>query len=247
MTKKHIILIGGFGNNLFQLNEVFNLVDAGFKVVVHSYFTSKKSRWLLRLSGLSFHNSAYLIEKFQLIEKCDKVEFKNTLNLALIVTIFASKINAKKKHSIYYLDSAINKRFLVYLRKKIFYLRDRVNPKYINRNVLHVRGGDFLDLGISMKIDIYNSINLDNLLVVTDDIGYAQSLFKNHSDFEIISKDSFRDFLIMVNARNLYLSNSTFSWWAAEISDSCIKIYQPAVMFDNRQMNMQTTKRRILL
>ena len=219
-NKKHIILIGGFGNNLFQLNEAFHLREAGFKVIIHTYLTSKKSRWLFYVSGLTFHNSGALLDSLQLTEKQNKIKYIRRMNFTLIKSIFASIITPKESKFKYYLDSEINENYLVFLRKKIASVSHLINNNLKGRDVMHIRGGDFIKLGIAMNIDRFENLDFDNLLVVTDDLKHAQELFRDSSDVDIISENPLNDFLIMVYARKLYLSNSTFSWWAAEISES---------------------------
>ena len=79
---------GRLGNNLFQLNEAFHLREAGFKVIIHTYLTSKKSRWLFYVSGLTFHNSGALLDSLQLTEKQNKIKYIRRMNFTLIKSIF---------------------------------------------------------------------------------------------------------------------------------------------------------------
>ena len=52
------------------------------------------------------------------------------------------------------------------------------------------------------------------------------------------------DFLLLANSGVLYLSNSTFSWWASELSEASI-IYQPKVFYKHINFRPLTKKNRI--
>jgi hypothetical protein len=59
-----------------------------------------------------------------------------------------------------------------------------------------------------------------NKVVITDNIERAREVLGNN--FGYISSSPIRDFWLMANADNLIISNSTFAWWAAWLSQARI-------------------------
>jgi hypothetical protein len=93
--------------------------------------------------------------------------------------------------------------------------------------IVHVRGGDFTtDSNLELGVDYYKKAiaaatnNCGSVLVLTNDALYAESILCD-LPFQIISQDSpIADFIIIMKSRIKVLANSTFSWWAAELSDN---------------------------
>jgi hypothetical protein len=106
------------------------------------------------------------------------------------------------------------------LKKKI-----RHNEKYIGYHNYPNMSNDYF-------IDILSKNNFDKVYVVTDspnDI-YIQTL-KSKISCEIVSTNMYDDFLFLVSAPNLIICHSTFSWWAAFLSNAK-KIYMPKTNFN---------------
>lgn len=149
-------------------------------------------------------------------------------------------IYADWNHSIQFLDS--------YNRKDI--LSD-------NTFVLHIRKGDYLvgknkkifaNLDTQFYIDGFTSLpdSIDKLIICTDDKNWVEyhlieklSLFCNN----IVLSSHYGctnwvdDFLLMRFSRNLIISNSTFSWWAAFLNDN--NVYYPRRWYINKSFDMK--------
>ncbi len=94
--------------------------------------------------------------------------------------------------------------------------------------VIHIRGGDFIDLGWnkatpkeyyvnSMKV-MSGEYGVRGFIVVTDDISYAKSILPSKElDIKIISGDIVNDFQTIVTYSKRILSASTFSLWASAL------------------------------
>lgn len=90
--------------------------------------------------------------------------------------------------------------------------------------VLHVRLGDYLQGLWALSPDFYcriiDSQPHESLIIVTD------SPYSNFLDYfeqytpRIISSDEMSDFRWLTNASKLVLSQSTFGWWAAILSEA---------------------------
>lgn len=108
---------------------------------------------------------------------------------------------------------------------------------------IHIRGGDyriepFNSFNGLLNEDYYNlaystikkKINLKKALIFTDDIEYTNIICKKfYFDYEIISfkktKSALEDFELFSMSKNKIISNSTFAWWSALLSNSKVVIY----------------------
>jgi hypothetical protein len=104
---------------------------------------------------------------------------------------------------------------------------DTLRPRYSRQNpvVGHRRGGDYIGYG-------YPVVSIDSYLPAAQQFGY--------DSIEIISDDTPRshhgyrgelsfipDFVALTQAKVLFRGNSTFSWWAATLSNA--EIYSPVI------------------
>lgn len=94
---------------------------------------------------------------------------------------------------------------------------------------IHVRRGDYLhypNVYEQMSLEYYtsamNSIGSDkNFLVFTNDIPWCVETFKDFPNVKIINEsDPFKSLSLMASCKNHIISNSTFSWWGAYLSDN---------------------------
>jgi hypothetical protein len=112
--------------------------------------------------------------------------------------------------------------------------------------VIHFRFGDMARNAETNKIHgiisvaSYKNIleNIDSkfqkLTLVTDDIQY----FKQHYEpiflgysYYLISNSKLDDFMIMYKSKEIFISNSTFAWWAAWLGDAIV--HAPLNWFSN--------------
>ena len=126
-----------------------------------------------------------------------------------------------------------------------------------NTFVLHIRKGDYLvgknkkifaDLDAKFYIDGLASLRgkFDKLIICTDDKGWVDHhLIDSLSCFcdNIVMSSHYGctnwvdDFLLMRFSRNLIISNSTFSWWAAFLNDN--NVYYPRRWYINEDFDMK--------
>ncbi len=107
---------------------------------------------------------------------------------------------------------------------------DCMQPKEADL-VMHIRRGDYLrevgyPLPDSYYINVMEQAKCDRIMIVTDDP--ADPFFKNFERFSpvLVSQSQMEDFCLIRNANHICLSQSTFSWWAAYLSDAK-RIYFP--------------------
>jgi hypothetical protein len=114
-----------------------------------------------------------------------------------------------------------------------------LNPEYHNKTILYVRGDDYLSLQLYTKrtIKYYKNaiealnVNYEDVICCTDDIEYAKTLLK---DLPITYSHGtwIEDFLLGIGAKNLIITNSTFSVWAAYLSNA-ENVIRPKEYYDN--------------
>ncbi len=99
-------------------------------------------------------------------------------------------------------------------------------PELLNSEMMHIRRGDFVanrdTVGLlSVKYFKELSIGSEDLVIFTDSESNDNFLAKNFPEAQILGAnavDTWTGFSLMSYSRILYLSNSTYSWWAGIIS-----------------------------
>lgn len=113
--------------------------------------------------------------------------------------------------------------------------------------VLHFRVGDIK--GLSNQIPGYFfdlSKHLNKVLVITNDIGKARSIFTaSKFCFATEQQSLIVDLMYMVNAKIFIGSPSTLSWWASEVSTDDQLIHFPSYSCIGRIFNPSSNKTRI--
>lgn len=103
--------------------------------------------------------------------------------------------------------------------------------------VVHIRRTDYLTYGkrdISLPMEYFKKRldalgNIDDHLVyfVSDDIEFAKSYFETKPNYIFSSNNEITDFQIIKNADIAIISNSSFGWWAAYLSEKNSTVYAP--------------------
>lgn len=126
-------------------------------------------------------------------------------------------------------------------------LRNTMNAKAYDA-VLHFRAGDTKSIhSLSTSYFLNACQGYNNVLVITNDLGKARSVF-NESKFCFLPKHQSlaTDFMYMVNAKTFIGSNSTLSWWASEISSNEQVVHFPAYRSLRDSFQPASNKKRIL-
>ena len=123
---------------------------------------------------------------------------------------------------------------------------------------IHIRGGDYLkhkeSIGCLDSLyykevkNILNVKKIEKLFVLTDDEVHASSVLSNFGDKQIhyIKKGVLRDFECLVyfsKFEYLFLANSTYSWWGAQLASTNCQVFAPASwsrgdQLDSKRLNM---------
>ncbi len=103
--------------------------------------------------------------------------------------------------------------------------------------VVHIRRTDYLTYGkrdISLPMGYFKARldalgNIDDHLVyfVSDDMDHVKTYFPPQPNYIFSSNNEITDFQIIKNADIAIISNSSFAWWAAYLSDKKNTVYAP--------------------
>lgn len=225
--KRHLYLLGGTGNVLFQIMKIHSV--CGDKFYVCDMFITDFFR---RVFSHTIHKNEYR----------DIVQVPGVSYFSLPILIFDLILARLFRVSFF---SVFDLNFVKTYREPIFfdliyfgYFQQNIDISkiYENRHIVkshgdlhqvlvaHVRGGDFegsenvftKKMGAQYYIRCLERLKLpvDEVLVVTNDSEYAKTLFLSIGmSFEFTkSKTALEDFYIMGSSRYVICSNSTFSF-----------------------------------
>ena len=263
----NIVLVGGLGNNLFQLNFFFRFSSLSSSSNVFYLFDTPFSIFLRRLRGVSSYNINPLIYKLVPNAKFVNLGYFSLAALALSrffskkifshlwmdqsckdVTIFQSKVC----RSYFMNDIPISDYFVSRIRDVL-----EIGDTLIPRICLHMR---FNDSSFKALPSDYYKRALDYALlydsslkvyVISNDrekVLQYLSFLNSPVDVTIISGAIQDDFIFMSQSSFLVCSNSTFSWWASEVSNSSQTIISPCyTKFGKYRFSPLSLKHRLFL
>jgi hypothetical protein len=252
MSKKKIIcrLMGGLGNQLFQLQYALNFAKKNNGVLFFDnsfYFSSNKvheKNYVKNLinpiltENLNFFDLRFkrVLERFFY-----KFNIKYPKYLSQKFYFENSNLNIEKKSEIildgFWQDTIyIDKKFICEIRKNLFKKKYKIlNNRYV---CVHIRRNDYLTnrqrfvkTHEVLKLDYYlksfeylkKRINKPIFNIFTDDEIWAHKYLNQIENLKIISTKNKNPLKILFNMssyQNYIIANSTFSWWAAVLSKS---------------------------
>lgn len=96
--------------------------------------------------------------------------------------------------------------------------------------VLHYRLGDYIRNGYCMDPgwvkETLRGINFRQLWIVTDDTTNIPKELNYFDPIKTTNQNHYLDFILIERFNNIFISQSTFSWWAAWLSNAT-KVYFP--------------------
>lgn len=115
--------------------------------------------------------------------------------------------------------------------------RDEIRKLYgdgigkIDKIAIHVRRGDYIDNPFYVdlsKIDYYrraiNEFPNEKFIVLSDDVAFCKKYFMEIDKCEFSLGDELEDLNMMASCKGIIMSNSSFSWWAAYLSNAKVVI-----------------------
>jgi hypothetical protein len=239
-----IDLQGRFGNQLFQISAAKMLENLGADV----YFDAPKNSIdsdILRINFLRSYVVDRLVFKqqfsFQALNSLRRRGRRIFLSpRSVLVESESLKSNLQEIDSsrwlIGYFQSLEHTGILIKELRDYFDL-NVIEPEFITR--IHIRKGDFVRLNLDLSLDWYvaaldllmSKNNVQSIQVITDDVEwYYQNVFRKTEWPIEKSRDVLQNFESLALSSNLVLSRSSFSWWAAAISNA--KVIAPSPWFD---------------
>jgi len=241
--------MGGLGNVLYQINFAYFLKEKGYEVIINTSLIEKN--WLTKIAQWKVHGGTkeamlyFIGNEFILQNKPQLNIFVGFQKNKVLDFIFKSKffghafpqISEIERTKIFFgyfqkthyingkLKYNFNKNFLEYFSEE---LKEKIkNPENV---VIHFRVGDKLnDSRFDLDFDrILKNFSFKKLLIISDNNDPKK--FKRFSsyNFEVISGASLlEDFKLIQLAKNKILSRSSFSWWAAELSNKNSTVIEP--------------------
>ncbi len=255
MIDRKIILrlIGGLGNQLFQLQFALNLKDkiGGNLILDDTFFTnSKKNHEIIDLVDII---KPYPIKKLNWIDlrlrrTLERILFKFRISAPNFVNpkfYFEESKNNINLMPLIILDGFwqdakyLNLKFIKLMRKNLV----SKYSKSFNQSVVcvHVRRGDYLTnrnfliknqlvLTKDYYLKAFNyfkkNILSPSFEIYTDDETWAKDTFIKKKDIQVISSKHLRPFELlakMASYQNYIIANSSLSWWAAVLSSAVNK------------------------
>lgn len=222
---KYIAIQGGLGNQLFQISAVQRLAEKyDAKPVVYTGIIENP-----HAAHIKYYPEIFdpIIE--QVAELPDGIEF------------------SRETKPFYYTESDLSKEatclFGYYQHPNYIMNRDmwvkcarKWTPYRLPKGtaVIHVRRGDYVNLGITLPINYYMNIidhmredsTIERIWVFTNDTDWCKEHFADLNVVNTGFKD-YEDMALMSTADSIAISNSTFSWWSAFMSDKST-VYAPS-------------------
>lgn len=224
----NIWLMGGLGNQLFQLNKACELRQTGLQVHLVKNLVSENSLVPKKVLGWKIHQDV--------LHHVYELDFP-----MLYRKNYAPALLAKNKrfdrYACYYgmeYDVPVSKNMFGYFQRKIsFNLMENsfISQKCNRETVMHLRLTDNNQLASAKRyyVDAINNRKVSHVKVVTDDNVGAEKFLKENTrvEFEIISSTVVSDFNLLRTASTLIAAPSTFSFWAAITNKHATSIIVP--------------------
>ena len=229
--KTNIWLMGGLGNQLFQLNKAHELRLSGIDVTLidnlldpKSLITSKFLRWKIHdniLHKIYRHN----------------IPIKSTRNLFPLATAKLPFLNNYSKFNRQRYDTRSATHLFGYFQDSITVNLKPNHFKFFTKTsddtVMHLRLTDNNNLQYSKGYygRILSALNKKVIKIVSDDKATASEIINTFSKAkcEIITKDAIIDFQTLAQSKTLICAPSTYSFWAALANDKAHEIYVPKI------------------
>lgn len=211
---------GRFGNQMFQY--------------AVARILSKEKKQYLYIPPNPDYPTASEFQNFGLNSDEEQYELKNESNPMMVGGFkidYESLINYEGKVVLYgYFQDYRNilpykdyvKSLYSFEKKKEFYQDDLLG--------IHIRLGDYYDQGSSLDIDYYIDVIRKSKklpVIYTDDIQSPYIIeLKKYFDCPVVSNSCWEDFVELASYKHICISQSSYSWWAAWLSNA-ETIYYP--------------------
>ena len=256
-----IILMGGLGNQLFQIANGISLAIKGQRALFFNtkwYETNKSFAECLSLLGLKSSVNYFINIQNSEIQFKESQQNCSCLDSKFIEKMFCYSEIAINKERVSIHGYYQSERYFEEYKEQIKnFFNSKMQMREEKNLVVHIRLGDmFLNKNINkvhgtLPVEYYlkaielQKTHFDEILCITDSPELANRIYmpsfsKNFNDKKITiisGENSLEAFEILKSGRNIITSNSTFSWWAAYLSSSKFVI-APRQLFQQEQLRV---------
>lgn len=259
--------MGGLGNQLFQY--AFGKAYAtkyGIKVKYDSFSYVRDKKRVYELEAFNISNTSKVNVVKQLIYNILFYLKKRTVNLFVYeMKEFEYHEPKSTDYDKYFVGHWQNEKYFESVKKE---LSEEFTLKIISPNIndiyklisdnsqsvaIHVRRGDYVGLHgyILQQMDYYKraieiakqKLSNPKFYIFSDDIEWCKLYFDKSADniHFVEGNSTAEDFMLMRACHGFIISNSTYSWWPAYLSESELKI-APLRWFVDEQTNQDVEK-----
>ena len=263
--KVKLFLMGGLGNNLFQIAAGEELKNSGIKVEYN--FALMNENIFTKFIGFTIHDSKIqrkILENQPISEKFELLDLFAISIIFLKKKFFRYNIQSFDFHKIFNLFNIksylvgywqdgphLNDKNFNILKKKLLASLcitkedvESYKDLYGSKTIIHFRGGDFnkcARVNDKYYIKAIKKLKPSKLFILTIDKDAAIEIFGK--DAEYISSGKIElDIMILMSCKKLISSNSTFCYWCALLGDSD-EIVLPKKLFSDRGFFLPLTKK----
>lgn len=234
--------MGGVGNQFFQICRALSLKSLGNNVELLRLNYFKKL--ILKIIGQPIQSDWIDIEKLAIhcnlkIRSINFIEFCSLIFLFLLKKInfnfffdldLSRKQYSKLSLDIGYFQDSYHlslKAIQIFLIKLETFLPKRLKALSKKELILHIRGNDFLENKNNLKFNrkplLDEIIKVSNIFlqkkfslrIVSDDEYYIENLKLLDGSINFDNSSAFNDFLALVRSKYLFVSPSTYCFWAS--------------------------------
>lgn len=260
-------LKGGLGNQLFQYYTAYNLAkDKNYRLVLDicnlknddlRNFTLQHLNINCHIIRSNLYRKLFIL--FNSIRECSLPFFHNeTIEYSFDKNI--KNIDRSIILNGYYQNEEYFLKINHEIKNNFYSLREKIKNNNIldmmknnNSVAIHIRRGDYItnistyekhgacDLNFYKQAINYFSNTNPYFFIFSDDIEWCKNNININGNVLFVSdmcNSDIEEFLLMQNCKNFIISNSTFSWWAAWLSNSNAKIVIcPKIWFKDKILN----------
>lgn len=238
-----IKLVGGLGNNLFQIACAY-----AYSLKYNKELMLVKEKFGIVYNALDVYEDNVL-NNVTFVQKSDISKF-NVYNEPFFHYQEISFIDNDVLLNGYFQSEKYFKEYEKEIRELFSYPNDFINSikeKYgnlLNKNTcsIHVRRGDYLKYpdqhpvqSINYYMKAIRQMPEDSLfLIFSDDINWCKENFPNIEEKFVFIEGNrdFEDLFLMSNCKNNIIANSSFSWWGAWLNKNVDKkVFAPSKWF----------------
>ena len=238
-TVKNVFLMGGVGNQLFQIARACSHRENGCEVSILRL--SRNEKHIYRLIGFTHHEDWIDIDR--VLNKLDintkEVSYSQMLTLMFLFILrklgvnryFDTKIDEAPNSYTKFIDVGyyqsekhLTSNSVKEVGNALIDLLGISSDKDNSGIVLHIRGDDFFEADRLKGYDIERVKDLARrrklkIHIVTNDKKFALEVCGSSENIFVNDSSSARDDFIFLGRSNvLFLSNSTFAFWAATVA-----------------------------